>query len=126
MDGTVVEAAADDAGFVRSVPGRWEKRDTQGRLLLTLASTSLLADRLTLTLDVPLAPGDRESLAALFIAAHQLAARVNARIVDDNGRPIDATAQGTIGAELATLYDEMRAAGVEPGGTRAHRLYAVA
>jgi hypothetical protein len=125
LDGAVVEAAADDAGFVRRVPGRWERRDAQGRLLLTLTSTSLLADRLTLTLDVPLAPGDREALAALFIAAHQLAARLNARIVDDNGRPVDSAAQGTIGAQLDTLYDEMRAAGIEPGGPRAQRLFAV-
>ena len=70
--------------------------------------------------------GRPQSLAALFTAAHQLAARLNARIVDDNGRPVDANAQGTIGAELEKLYDEMRAAGIEPGGPRAQRLYAVA
>ncbi|HET9024693.1 MAG TPA: hypothetical protein VFN64_08975 [Burkholderiaceae bacterium] len=126
MDGAVVGAAAEDAGFVAGLPGQWLKRDTQGRLLSTLTATSLLADRLALTLDVPLAPGDRDSLAALFTAAHQLAARLNARIVDDNGRPVDANAQGTIGAELDKLYDEMRAAGIEPGGPRAQRLYAVA
>jgi multidrug efflux pump subunit AcrA (membrane-fusion protein) len=126
LDGAVVAAAADDAGFDLRVPGRWEKRDGHGRLLLTLTSTSLLADRLTLTLDVPLAPGDRGALAGLFIAAHQLAARLNARIVDDNGRALDAAAQSTIGDELEKLYDEMRAAGVEPGGPRAQRLYAVA
>jgi hypothetical protein len=126
MDGAVVSAAAEDAGFVASLPGQWLKRDGQGRLLSTLTATSLLADRLALTLDVPLAPGDRDSLAALFTAAHQLAARLNARIVDDNGRPVDANAQGTIGAELEKLYDEMRGAGIEPGGARAQRLYAVA
>jgi hypothetical protein len=126
MDGAVVSAAAGDAGFVAARPGQWLKRDGQGRLLSTLTATSLLADRLTLTLDVPLAPGDRESLGALFTAAHQLAARLNARIVDDNGRPVDANAQGTIGAELEMLYGEMRAAGIEPGGPRAQRLYAVA
>lgn len=126
MDGAAVSAAAGDAGFVAARPGQWHKRDGQGRLLSTLTATSLLADRLALTLDVPLAPGDRESLAALFTAAHQLAARLDARIVDDNGRPVDANAQGTIGAELEKLYDEMRAAGIEPGGPRAQRLYAVA
>ena len=95
-------------------------------LLSTLTATSLLADRLALTLDVPLAPGDRSALSSLFTAAHQLAARLNARIVDDNGRPVDANAQGAIAAELDKLYEEMRAAGVEPGGPRAQRLYAVA
>jgi hypothetical protein len=126
MDGAVVGAAAEDAGFVAGLPGQWLRRDPQGRLLSTLTATSLLADRLTLTLDVPLAPGDRDSLAGLFTAAHQLAARLNARIVDDNGRPVDANAQGTIAAELDKLYEEMRAAGIEPGGPRAQRLYAVA
>lgn len=126
MDGAVVNAAAEDAGFVPNVPGQWHKRDGQGRLLSTLTATSLLADRLALTLDVPLAPGDNSALAGLFTAAHQLAARLNARIVDDNGRPVDANAQGTIGAELEKLYAEMRAAGIEPGGPRAQRLYAVA
>lgn len=126
MDGAVVNAAAEDAGFVAGVPAQWQKRDAQGRLLSTLTATSLLADRLALTLDVPLAPGDGSALAALFTAAHQLAARLNARIVDDNGRPVDANAQGTIGAELVKLYEEMRAAGIEPGGPRAQRLYDVA
>ncbi len=126
MDGAVVQAAAEDAGFAAGVPGQWQKRDAQGRLLSTLTAASLLADRLALTLDVPLAPGDSSALAALFTAAHQLAARLNARIVDDNGRPVDANAQGTIGAELEKLYEEMRAAGIEPGGPRAQRLYAVA
>jgi hypothetical protein len=124
MDGAVVNAAAEDAGFVAGMPGQWHKRDGQGRLLSTLTAVSLLADRLALTLDVPLAPGDSSALAALFTAAHQLAARLNARIVDDNGRPVDANAQGTIGAELEKLYAEMRAAGIEPGGPRAQRLYA--
>ena len=125
LDGAAVASAADDAGFAEVMPGRWEKRDDAGRLQLTLTSTSLLADRLMLALDVPLAAGDRESLATLFIAAHQLAARLHARIIDDNGRPVDAGAQGAIGAELEKLYEEMRAAGIEPGGPRAQRLYAV-
>src|SRR5512135_180761 len=119
MDGAAVGAAAEEAGFGAGPTGQWLKRDEQGRLLSTLTATSLLADRLALTLDVPLAPGDRGSLAALFTAAHQLAARLNARIVDDNGRPVDANAHGTIAGELDKLYEEMRAAGIEPGGPRA-------
>lgn len=126
LDGAVVASAADDAGFVAGLPGQWLMRDKQGRLLATLNATSLLADRLALTLDVPLGPGDRSAPAALFTAAHQLAARLNARIVDDNGRPVETTAHETIGAELEKLYEEMRAAGIEPGGPRAQRLYAVA
>lgn len=125
FENTLLTAAAQEAGFVARRPGLWDRRDDQGRLLLTLTAASLLADRLALSLDVPLAPGDRGSLAALFSAAHLLAARLNARIVDDNGRTVDASALDAIGAELDKLYDEMRAAGIEPGGPRAQRLYAV-
>lgn len=39
MDGAVVQAAAEDAGFVAGVPPQWEKRDAQGRLLSTLTAT---------------------------------------------------------------------------------------
>jgi hypothetical protein len=126
FDGAAVAAAAADAGFVARRPGRWDTHDDQGRLLLTLTAASLLSDRLALSLDVPLAPGDRGSLGALFAAANQLAARLGGRIVDDNGRLVDAAALDAIGAELDKLYEEMRAAGVEPGGPRAQRLYAVA
>ena len=59
----------------------------------------------------------------LFEAAHQLAARLNARVVDDNGRVVEATAQSTIEAELEKLLADMRAAGIEPGSMRARRLY---
>jgi hypothetical protein len=125
FDSAAVAAAAADAGFVPRQPGRWDTHDDQGRLLLTLNAASLLSDRLALSLDVPLAPGDRGSLAGLFTAAHHFAARLDARIVDDNGRPVDAAALDAIGGELDKLYEEMRAAGIEPGGPRAQRLYAV-
>ena len=59
----------------------------------------------------------------LFAAAHQLAARLNARVVDDNGRVVEATAQSAIEAELEKLLGDMRAAGIEPGSMRARRLY---
>ena len=39
----------------------------------------------------------------LFEVAHQLAARLNARVVDDNGRVVEATAQSAIESELEKL-----------------------
>src|SRR5512137_2141672 len=41
MDGAVVNAAAEDAGFIAGMPGQWHKRDGQGRLLSTLTAVSL-------------------------------------------------------------------------------------
>ena len=59
-----------------------------------------------------------------FAAADKLAVRLNGRIVDDNGRPVQREAHFSIAAQLAGMYEEMQAAGVEAGSVRAKRLYA--
>ena len=79
--------------------------------------------RLTLSLDVPRSSADPSPLAILFEVAHALAERLNARVVDDNGRIVESTAQSAIASELEKLASEMRAASIEPGSTRARRLY---
>jgi hypothetical protein len=52
-----------------------------------------------------------------------LATQLSARVVDDNGRDIDAASLAAVEAQLQALLGEMRAAGIEPGGARALRLY---
>jgi len=119
----VLAAEMQQAGFEQVEPICWQRPGDDGQPLLTVTATSLLADRLAIALDVPLVAADQVPLAVLFATAHQLAPRLNARIVDDNGRPVEAAAQATIEGELEKLYGEMRAAGFEPGGLRARRLY---
>ena len=87
------------------------------------SAASFPAQRLTFTLDVPASTANPPPLSMLFAAAHQLAARLNARVVDDNGRVVESGAQSAIEAELEKLVGDMRAAGIEPGSVRARRLY---
>jgi ZipA, C-terminal FtsZ-binding domain len=119
-----VNAAASEAGLSEVERERWERLDAQHPTALSVTSAaSFPAQRLTLVLDVPASTANPSPLSLLFAAAHQLAARLNARVVDDNGRIVESTAQSVIGAELDTLLGDMRAAGIEPGSMRARRLY---
>lgn len=122
-DGVRLAHAAAMCGLQHTDGHRWERRDASGRLLFRLMPLSLLTDRLMLELDVPLAPVDDDPLRLMFNAALQMSSALHARLVDDNGRPIDAASLAAIEAQLQALVTDMRAAGIEPGGTRAARLY---
>ncbi len=130
-DATRLAHALGACGLVRMTqpvqPGQiaahWVYRDAAGRVLFSLAPSSLLADRLALELDVPMAPMEADPLRQMFSTAQQLAVNLQAHVVDDNGRLIDAAALAAIEAQLQSLLIEMRAAGIEPGGARAQRLY---
>lgn len=116
--------ALKQSGFAQVEPLCWQRPGDDGEPLLTVAATSMLADKLAIALDVPLVATDQLPLAGLFASAQQLATDLKARVVDDNGRAVEAGAQATIESELQKLYGEMRAAGIEPGGVRARRMYA--
>lgn len=122
-DGVRLAHAATLCGLQHANGHHWERRDASGRMLFRLVPLSLLTDRLMLELDVPLAPVEGEPLRLMFSAAKQMASTLRARLVDDNGRPIDAASIAAIEAQLQALVAEMRAAGIEPGGARAARLY---
>ncbi len=121
----LIDSAAGSAQFLQVEPGRWERSDAldSPALYMTAAPTGELSTRLAMTLDVPQARNESAALASLFSTARQLAEALHARLVDDNGRPVEPGAQATIEGELETLVREMRAAGIEPGSTRARRLY---
>ncbi|MGH6612067.1 MAG: hypothetical protein ACRECQ_17630 [Burkholderiaceae bacterium] len=115
-----IDTAARDAGFGQVRPGFWRRPPIEGApLSMTAPSNS----RLAMTLDVPLAPIDPPPLPMLFDAAQNIAQRLDARVVDDNGRTVEADAQVAISTELQSLAAEMHAAKVEPGSPRARRLY---
>jgi hypothetical protein len=114
-----IDAAASEQQFGQTAPGLWQRPPVTGAALSVTGAPS----RLAITLDVPLAPSEPPPVALLFGTAHGMAERMNARVVDDNGRAVQADAQSAIEAELETLATEMRAAGIEPGSPRARRLY---
>lgn len=115
-------------GLVRSAddPLRWLCIDGQERVLFSLLASSPslpLVDRLAIELDVPTAPMEHEPLSQMFNVAQQLTVSLQAHLVDDNGRAIDANALAAISNALHSLVGDMRALGIEPGSARAMRLY---
>jgi hypothetical protein len=120
----LVKSTAAEAGFSAVGSGRWEQRGPTGGLLLAMNADALPATRLGISIDVPLVPPEGSPLSKQFAVADQLAARLNARVVDDNGRPVQREAHFAIAAQLAGLYEQMQAAGIQAGSERARRLYA--
>lgn len=118
-----VNTVAQQVGLVAAGERRWQRSNDAGEPLFALALSAALPQRLTLELDVPLVPVAGQPLRAMFTVATELVALLNARVVDDHGRPIQPGSVDAIERQLDALYTEMRAAGIEPGSARAQRLY---
>jgi hypothetical protein len=118
-----VSAAAMQAGLKPDGELRWAPPHEDGPVPLALAMPGPVAGRILLELDVPAASSGGAAVQQMFRLSNQLGAQLNARVVDDNGRPIDTESVGAIEAQLEKLYEEMRSAGIDPGGERARRLY---
>jgi hypothetical protein len=116
--------AAAAAGLAPAGALRWEAAAPTGDALFALVAVAASTDRLALELDVPLAPAAADPLRSLFKAADALAMDLGARLIDDNGRPVNAASLSGVAEQLDALYADMRAAGIEPGSLRARRLYA--
>ena len=123
-DALRVSQAARVAELEAVAPNRWERLTPDGQTVFSLTAPVLPTERLSLELDVPLAPVAAEPLRALFKTADTLAIELGARVIDDNGRPVNAASLSGVAEQLESLYAEMRAAGIEPGSARALRLYA--
>lgn len=119
---TVVTRSALATGLEPDGERRWLRRGEQGLPLFTVRLSA--DDRLLLELDVPSAPPAAQPLRAMFSTASELAALLNARVVDDHGRPIVPGSIEAIEPALQALYEKMRAADLEPGSERARRLFA--
>lgn len=118
-----VNAAASEARMTQIEPGRWRRNDTHDRPLLTMTVATSAPTRLAITLDVPQVAAEPPPVSILFATASEIAARLGARVVDDNGRSVESAAQSGIEPELEKLTAAMRAAAIEPGSRRALRLY---
>ncbi len=122
-DSARITAAAAGCDLVAATPKSWQRLDAQGNVLFTVSAPDETFDRLLLEFDVPQVAPTAQPLRAMFAAATQLAATLEARVVDDNGRPVQPASIEAIERQLAGLYDDMLAAGIEPGSVRARRLY---
>ena len=118
-----VQDTAAALGFSAVGSGRWELREGE-QLLLLLTAAAQPTEQLALSIDVPLVRPETSPLARQFAIADQLATRLGGRVIDDNGRPVQREAHFAVAAQLASLYEDMQAAGFAAGSERARRLYA--
>jgi hypothetical protein len=80
-------------------------------------------DGITLTLDVVRTPEPARSFQAMARAGRQLAVAHGARLVDDNGNPVDERALEAIGTEVEAVRRMLAERGIEPGSPLALRLF---
>lgn len=83
-----------------------------------------LVPQITLLLDVPRVPFDPSPFSLMAQAARELAVLLDAEVVDDSGRSLSEEAEEKILEHLEWIYTRMEQAGLEPGSSRAARVFA--
>lgn len=119
-----VEDCVRRIGLTNVAPQLWQKTTADHRTLFTVSAPSMPIESLQFELDVPRVAPAEHPLRRMYETAAQLAIELDARIVDDNGRPVQSASIDAIGrTQLESLYTDMTTAGIEPGAARARRLY---
>jgi cytoskeletal protein RodZ len=115
--------AAAKAGFVMDVAGESGKlKNAAGEELATLRIKQDAQEAVaTVMVDVPRAPAD--AFASVQETTRQVAAAVNGKVIDDNGRELSDSAMALVLAKLTDVTRKLALAGMEPGGERAKRLF---
>lgn len=122
--------ALENAGFDVRPDGRFampDKESAGGGVLFTLSTNVTLGadttSRLTLLLDVPCVAPARDGFGRMVETARGLTQRLDATIVDDFDRPLVDEALDEIKSQVGEFYQEMDAADIPAGSTRALRLF---
>ncbi len=118
-----VAAALQQTGFSAGADA-WAWQDEAQRALFSASASGDTVDRVTLEMDVPLAPATAHPFRTMLETANRLAAVLGATVVDDNGRAVGGASADAIDDRLRELHERMRAAGIEAGELRARRLFA--
>jgi hypothetical protein len=116
-----VARAVQAVGLTPGGDMRWSRSGEDGQALFSARLTP--GHSLLLELDVPVVAPDLRPLQSMFAAAAELAVLLNARVVDDHGRPLVPGSIEAIDPALQALYAKMRAADIEPGSERSRRLF---
>lgn len=80
-------------------------------------------ERLSLLLDVPCSPPDDQPFGRMVKVGRELAARLRADLVDDQGRPLHDGAHAGIDERLQVLYTQLEQAGLRAASPRAQRVF---
>jgi FtsZ-interacting cell division protein ZipA len=122
--------ALENAGFDVRPDGRFAMTDREsasGGVLFTLSTNVTLGadttSRLTLLLDVPCVAPQADGFGRMVDAARALTQRLDATIVDDGDQPLVDAALDEIKGQVVEFYQEMDAADIAAGSTRALRLF---
>jgi hypothetical protein len=123
--------ALENQGFDVRPDGRFAMPDPEGGAsnvpLFTLSTNvNLGADttsRLTLLLDVPCVAPAKDGFGKMVACAKSLEQRLEAAIVDDFDQPLMDAALDDIAGQVGEFYQEMEAADIPAGSTRALRLF---
>jgi len=127
-----VLTAAREAGFSSILDGRLPWVDQDGAVRFTLGRSDGVSlgsagpatiGQLSLILDVPRAPAHEHAFAQMAQVARGLAARLEATVVDDNGRPLADGAETAIDKQLHALYARLEHSGLKAGSVRALRVF---
>lgn len=119
--------ALEAQGFDVRPDGRYIMPDGDGGQLFTLTTNVTLGadttSRLTLLLDVPCVAPQRDGFGQMVACAKALVGRLDAIVVDDSDQPLMDEALGEINNQVLDFYQEMEAADIPAGSTRALRLF---
>ncbi|MDB5919724.1 MAG: cell division protein [Massilia sp.] len=119
--------ALEKQGFDVGPSGRYAMPDGDGGVLFTLSTNVTLGadttSRLTLLLDVPVVAPARDGFGSMVACARSLVGRLDATIVDDSDQPLTDEAIAEINGQVLEFYEEMAAADIPAGSTRALRLF---
>ena len=119
--------ALEKQGFDVRPDGRFVMPDGDGGYLFSLSTNVTLAEettpRLTLLLDVPCVAPARDGFGAMVACAKALVGRLDATIVDDYNQALSDAALAEIAGQVHEFYQEMDAADIPAGSTRALRLF---
>jgi FtsZ-interacting cell division protein ZipA len=119
--------ALENQGFDVRPDGRFAMPDGEGGVLFTLSTNVTLGadttSRLTLLLDVPCVAPTRDGFGRMVECAKSLEQRLDAAMVDDFDQPLLDQTLNEIDGQVREFYQEMEAADIPAGSTRALRLF---
>lgn len=80
-------------------------------------------DRIDFLLDLPNSPQDEQAFSRMASVGRDLASRLDAVLLDDQGRVLPDTTDHAIDKQLLDLYNALQQAGFQPGSERTARVF---
>lgn len=80
-------------------------------------------ERIDLLLDLPNSPADEQAFSRMASVGRDLARRLDAELLDDQGRPVSSAADQTIDGQLLEMYTKLSHAGFQAGAGRTIRIF---